>query len=146
MASVHTNTPVALAQRVGFLALVCFIGVGCSLIRSEGQPRSPVPLPSPPSPRSVYFIPIGDFSVSDLDSLVAHYQAKFDLTVTVTAQTNGTGGSNPGLQLPLTITATTGITDFDDGAPPNLSASDKIIDAVNHPVSIAEGDGHGRVG
>ena len=83
MASVHTNTPLALAQRVGFLALVCFIGVGCSLIRSEGQPRSPVPLPSPPSPRSVYFIPIGDFSVSDLDSLVAHYQAKFDLTVEI---------------------------------------------------------------
>jgi IPT/TIG domain-containing protein len=42
--------------------------------------------------------------------------------------TAGTNGTTPGFQLPLTITATTGITDFDDSVPPNLSASDKVID------------------
>ena len=37
-------------------------------------------------------------------------------------------GTTPGLQLPLTITATTGLKDTDDGVAPNLSASDKTID------------------
>jgi len=49
------------------------------------------------------------------------------LTVTVTAATPGTGGSTPGLQLPLSITATSGIADFDDFIPPNLAASDTLI-------------------
>jgi hypothetical protein len=50
------------------------------------------------------------------------------LTVNVTTPVAGAGGTNPGLQLALTITATTGITDFDTSVPPNLSASDKTID------------------
>jgi predicted Zn-dependent protease len=78
-----TNRPVALAKRVGLLAFVCLVSVGCSLFRSEGRPRSPLPLPSPPSSRIVYFMPIGDFPVSDTQALVAHYQAKFDLTVEI---------------------------------------------------------------
>jgi hypothetical protein len=49
------------------------------------------------------------------------------LTVTVTAPTLGSGGSTPGLQLPLTITATTGVFDLDDFVAPNLGVSDTLI-------------------
>jgi len=50
-------------------------------------------------------------------------------TVTVVTPVAGTGGGGSlGLQLPLTITATTGLTDLDDNAPPNLAASDKSIE------------------
>jgi len=52
------------------------------------------------------------------------------LTVTIgtTGPTIVSAGLTPGLQLPLTITATTNLKDDDDGVPPNLSASDKTID------------------
>ena len=49
------------------------------------------------------------------------------LTVTLTTATTGGTGSTPGLQLPLTITATTGIFDNDDGVAPNLAVSDTLI-------------------
>ena len=49
------------------------------------------------------------------------------LTVTVTTATAGGTCSTPGLQLPLTITATTGVFDNDDGIAPNLAVSDTLI-------------------
>lgn len=45
------------------------------------QPRSPLPVPSPPIGRSVRLAPIEDFPVADAEALVAHYRAKFDLEI-----------------------------------------------------------------
>ena len=47
--------------------------------------RSPMPVPDPPVARNVYFAPIGDFPSEKVEALVAHYQAKYDLTIEIAA-------------------------------------------------------------
>ena len=47
--------------------------------------RSPMPVPDPPVARNVYFAPIGDFPLEKVEALVAHYQAKYDLTIEIGA-------------------------------------------------------------
>jgi predicted Zn-dependent protease len=46
-------------------------------------PASPIGVPSPPADRAVYLAPFGDFPREEADALVAHYLAKFDLTIEV---------------------------------------------------------------
>jgi predicted Zn-dependent protease len=47
--------------------------------------RSPMPVPDPPVARNVYFAPIGDFPRQKVEALVAHYRAKYDLTIEIVA-------------------------------------------------------------
>ena len=47
--------------------------------------RSPMPVPDPPVARNVYFAPIGDFPREKVEELVAHYRAKYDLTIEIVA-------------------------------------------------------------
>jgi predicted Zn-dependent protease len=72
----------ALAKRVGILAFVALISLGC-LAGPEGRPRSPIPVPALPQTRSVFLAPIGDFPISDAEALVAHYQEKFGMTIAI---------------------------------------------------------------
>jgi predicted Zn-dependent protease len=47
--------------------------------------RSPMPVTDPPVARNVYFAPIGDFPREKVEALVAHYRAKYDLTIEIVA-------------------------------------------------------------
>jgi hypothetical protein len=78
----RVGVPVALAKRVGILAVVALISVAC-LVRSEGRPQSPIPVPALVASRSVYFAPIAEFPAEDIEALVAHYQEKFGLSIAV---------------------------------------------------------------
>jgi predicted Zn-dependent protease len=47
--------------------------------------RSPMPAPTPPVARNVYFAPMGDFPREKAEALVTHYRAKYDLTIEIVA-------------------------------------------------------------
>ena len=49
------------------------------------MPRSPMPVPTPPVARNVYFAPMGDFPLDKAEALVAHYREKFGLTIEIAA-------------------------------------------------------------
>jgi hypothetical protein len=82
MAGLRAFAPNLLVPLATFLAAFAIsLGVGFGLMPPEGRPLSPIPLPSPPYARGVYFAPIGAFPVADAEALIAHYRQKFGLTV-----------------------------------------------------------------
>jgi predicted Zn-dependent protease len=76
------NRTTAVARYV-VVGAIAFVSIGCLSLTPERRPMSPIPDPSPPAARNVYFAPIGEFPPADVEALVKHYHDKFALDIEV---------------------------------------------------------------
>jgi predicted Zn-dependent protease len=109
------------ARHLVIIAVVSLITFGVQSLLPQGRPRSPIPVPSPPPGRSLYLAPIGDFPIADAETLVAHFQEKFGISV----------GLLPSMPVP------------DDSFDPNRNQliAERLIDAIGVSYDVAADPG-----
>lgn len=83
--SVAAAALIGVVTLVGFLAVMIGGGHGSGVVATQPErgPASPIGVPRPPVARNVYLAPFGDFPREDVEALVAHYRAKFSLTIKI---------------------------------------------------------------
>jgi hypothetical protein len=67
--------------RLAIVVIAVVALAGCNA--GEQRPASPMAVPALSPARSVSFLPIGDFSSSEIDGLVSHYFDKFGMSIGV---------------------------------------------------------------
>jgi predicted Zn-dependent protease len=84
--------PIVALATVAGIAAIALLGTppardldwsGLWPVASPSIERSPMPVPTPPVARNVYFAPMGDFPREKAEALVTHYQEKYGLTIEI---------------------------------------------------------------
>jgi predicted Zn-dependent protease len=75
------------------VAIAQAVGLYVKLPPFEQQPRNPIGVPMPSTPRAVYLVPIGSVPETETTALVAHYRQKFGLPITALPAIEVAGGA-----------------------------------------------------